>query len=285
MYDGVRVLTRLLGKPGNNSVPMRCRSTITAGPASGVTWRRVRNATGSGERRPTAACCGSRDAHSAMSMGHCQAVATVPAPWALRWRRDAPHYADLLRRVMDQAGRRVRQGETVPAVDKIVSLFEPHTDIVRNAGRDTLYGHRVNLATGRSGLVLATVTTATWTGCGRASRAASPGRLRQQRRERSRPCPLDNNGGESGTERYGPVPAEPRRSGRFERSVGRGNSSNDHGSPHARPALGRHARRTTAAPVKARPRRTRTARPRDPGLRSPNWRAGCTSNDAPSGPA
>ena len=55
---------------------------------------------------------------------------------------------------MDQAARRVLQRETVPAADKIVSLFEPRTDIVRKGGRDTFYGHKVNLATGRSGLVL-----------------------------------------------------------------------------------------------------------------------------------
>ena len=46
------------------------------------------------------------------------------------------------------------QGESVPAADEIVSLFEPHTDIVRKGGRDTFYGHKVNLATGRGGLVL-----------------------------------------------------------------------------------------------------------------------------------
>ena len=86
--------------------------------------------------------------------GALPAVAPTPAPWAQRWTRDVRHYADLLRRVMDQAERRVLQGETVPAADKIVSLFEPHTDIVRKGGRDTLYGHKVNLATGRSGLVL-----------------------------------------------------------------------------------------------------------------------------------
>ena len=41
----------------------------------------------------------------------------------------------------------------MPAADKIVSLFEPHTDIVRKGGRATFYGHKINLATGRSGLV------------------------------------------------------------------------------------------------------------------------------------
>ena len=50
--------------------------------------------------------------------------------------------------------RRIFDGETVPAEDKVVSMFEPHTDILLKGGRDTVYGHKVFLTTGRSGLVL-----------------------------------------------------------------------------------------------------------------------------------
>ena len=35
-----------------------------------------------------------------------------------------------------------------------MSLFEPHTDIIRKGGRQTHYGHKINLTTGRSALVL-----------------------------------------------------------------------------------------------------------------------------------
>ena len=82
------------------------------------------------------------------------AVAATLAPWAARWTRGVNACGALLRRVMDQATRRVLHGEAVPAADKVVSLFEPHTDIVRKGGRETHYGHKVNLATERSGLVL-----------------------------------------------------------------------------------------------------------------------------------
>ena len=44
-------------------------------------------------------------------------------------------------------------GETVPASEKVVSLFEPH-DIICKGGRQTHYGHKINLSTGRSALVL-----------------------------------------------------------------------------------------------------------------------------------
>src|SRR5207244_6690442 len=57
-------------------------------------------------------------------------------------------------RVIIQAERRVLAGETVPAGEKLVSLFEPHADIIVKGGRDVHYGHKINLATGRSGLIL-----------------------------------------------------------------------------------------------------------------------------------
>lgn len=63
-------------------------------------------------------------------------------------------YAQLLERVIDQAERRVIRGETVSAREKVVSLFEPHTDVVVKDGRETLYGHKIYLSGGASGLLL-----------------------------------------------------------------------------------------------------------------------------------
>jgi len=50
--------------------------------------------------------------------------------------------------------RRVFHGEPVAANEKIVSLFEPHADIIVKGGRDIQYGHKLNLTVGRSGLIL-----------------------------------------------------------------------------------------------------------------------------------
>jgi IS5 family transposase len=36
----------------------------------------------------------------------------------------------------------------------VVSIFEPHTDIIRKDRRDTLYGHKVFLTAGASGLIV-----------------------------------------------------------------------------------------------------------------------------------
>jgi IS5 family transposase len=64
------------------------------------------------------------------------------------------HFLPLVKRVIDQTERRVLRNESVPASDKIVSLFEPHTDIIVKDRRETYYGHKVTLSTGRSGMVV-----------------------------------------------------------------------------------------------------------------------------------
>ena len=45
-------------------------------------------------------------------------------------------------------------GEPVPASEKLLSLFEPHADIIVKGCRNADYGHKLNLTTGRSGLIL-----------------------------------------------------------------------------------------------------------------------------------
>jgi IS5 family transposase len=63
------------------------------------------------------------------------------------------HYVPLARRVVDQTKRRVLQGESVPSGEKLVSIFEEHTNIIVKDRRDTFYGHKICLTTGRSTLV------------------------------------------------------------------------------------------------------------------------------------
>lgn len=64
------------------------------------------------------------------------------------------HYIKLAEKVLDQTRRRVFDEETVPAPEKVVSIFEPHTDIIRKDRRETLYGHKVFLTAGASGLIV-----------------------------------------------------------------------------------------------------------------------------------
>jgi transposase, IS5 family len=79
------------------------------------------------------------------------ACATIEAEL---WRGQVRHYLPLIERLISQAERRVLAGEAVPAGEKLVSLFETHADIIVKGGRDVHYGHKLNLTTGRSGLIL-----------------------------------------------------------------------------------------------------------------------------------
>lgn len=69
-------------------------------------------------------------------------------------KKELRHYLPLVRQVICQAKRRVIHGETVPASEKLVSIFEEHTDIIRKDRRDTFYGHKVCLTGGASNLIL-----------------------------------------------------------------------------------------------------------------------------------
>jgi IS5 family transposase len=64
------------------------------------------------------------------------------------------HYVDLAKQVYDQTYRRVIQGESVPAEQKVVSIFEEHTDIIIKDSRETHYGHKICLTGGASNLIL-----------------------------------------------------------------------------------------------------------------------------------
>jgi IS5 family transposase len=64
------------------------------------------------------------------------------------------HYLGLTARVLSQTERRVLRNEQVPSNEKVVSIFEPHTDIIVKGRRETEYGHKVCLTAGASGLVL-----------------------------------------------------------------------------------------------------------------------------------
>jgi IS5 family transposase len=65
------------------------------------------------------------------------------------------HFVPLAKRVIQQARRRVLQGKQVPASEKIVSIFEEHTDIIRRGkeSHPVEYGHKVWLNEVEGGLV------------------------------------------------------------------------------------------------------------------------------------
>ena len=70
-----------------------------------------------------------------------------------KWVCEVEQYRDLTIKIMDQTTRRVINKENVPSSEKIVSLFESHTDIIIKGFRDIQYGHKINLSTEKSGFI------------------------------------------------------------------------------------------------------------------------------------
>jgi IS5 family transposase len=64
------------------------------------------------------------------------------------------HYSQLAQQVIFQTEQRVIAAKTVAAAEKIVSIFEPHTDIIVKDNRDTFFGHKICLTGGGSNLIL-----------------------------------------------------------------------------------------------------------------------------------
>jgi IS5 family transposase len=59
-----------------------------------------------------------------------------------------------MQKVMDQTRRRVIEEQSVPADEKLLSIFETHTDIIVKGSRDPLFGHKICLTAGASSLIL-----------------------------------------------------------------------------------------------------------------------------------
>lgn len=77
---------------------------------------------------------------------------------AQRLRQQFSELMPLVEQVIEQTERRVLKGESVPAADKIVSLVEPHTQIIcrgKAPPHDTEFGHKVDYAEVDGGLIIA----------------------------------------------------------------------------------------------------------------------------------
>src|SRR5215472_5632263 len=134
LSDAVRVMTRLLQR--GEALP----------EAPPIQWRDRRRLA----KKRARAIEDSRNELQVMAAGLAEATEIGTE----RWCAEVEHYLPLIARVIAQTRRRVLDGEIVPASEKLVSLFEPHADIIVKGGRQVQYGHKLNLATGKSGLIL-----------------------------------------------------------------------------------------------------------------------------------
>jgi IS5 family transposase len=153
LWDGVRVMVRLLKQAetllGATPFTWRNHRRLAKKRAAAIQYSR-------GKRRKAKLY---RDIITAtratmaslrLAAQHLLASGSIEA---VALRHEAEQYLPLIERVIDQAERRVFGGEAVPSSEKLVSIFETHTDIIVKGGRDVHYGHKLNLTTGRSGLV------------------------------------------------------------------------------------------------------------------------------------
>ena len=153
LNDGVRVLSRLLAK-SKNVTGVKLRFTDQRKPSKSLAFQ-IFNAKNSGkealyprllklvrvvlkqtDRGLEDVKVGARDSDKAR-----------------QWTSQVERYRDLTLRVIDQTERRVIQKESVHSSEKIVSLFESHTDIIVKGFRDVQYGHKINLSSEKSGFI------------------------------------------------------------------------------------------------------------------------------------
>ncbi len=72
--------------------------------------------------------------------------------WAIQ--EELAKLLGLMEQVWDITYRKEIDGEKVPNEDKLFSIYEQHTDIIVKGQREVLFGHKINLAAGKSNLVL-----------------------------------------------------------------------------------------------------------------------------------
>jgi len=154
LWDAVRVMTRLLRQaaavPGAPPIGWRDRRRVAKKRARAIDYSRGQDKKRQLYRELIAASRASRGELQAAAAG----LAEIAGTTAERWRAEVAHYLPLIASVIAQSERRVLNGEAVPAGEKLVSLFEPHADIILKGGRQVQYGHKLNLVTGKSGLIL-----------------------------------------------------------------------------------------------------------------------------------
>jgi transposase, IS5 family len=154
LWDAVRLMTRLLRQaaalPGAPAMRWHDRRRIAKRCASEIAYSRGKD----NRRRLCRKLIPSTHATRAALLRAARWLIGLIDIAAERWRAQVDNYLPLIARVLAQSERRVLHGQAVPASDKLVSLFEPHAEIIVKGTRDVQYGHKLNLVTGKSGLIL-----------------------------------------------------------------------------------------------------------------------------------
>jgi IS5 family transposase len=164
LWDGVRVLTRLVGQLGA-LVPAATQGFVNHTRRARRRMQEISRLTPA--QRPRQQRRKYRDllavTTEVLTQARTAATAARPAPLpdplaaatVQGLCAEIEHVGGLTDRVIAQTQRRVLQGEAVPAAEKLFSIFEPHTDlIVRGKARTPAeFGHKVFLAESGAGLI------------------------------------------------------------------------------------------------------------------------------------
>ena len=158
LWDSVRVLVRLLKRAeelaeGVTTIDYRNHQRLAKKRTRAIRYTRGQDKKAALYRDLITATQNSLDYVEQADIKLLEVMLFDPMAYTL-WQAQFNHYKPLILRVIDQAERRVFQGEKVPSAEKVVSIFEEHTDIIVKGSRDIQYGHKLNLSTGRSGMIL-----------------------------------------------------------------------------------------------------------------------------------
>ena len=160
LWDSVRVLTRILRRVETEFEHLRGRFSDHTRVAKKLRYK-INNTRGKDKQKPLykrlidttkKTVAYAEQAIAELAPAHFKSFDELLAAGALRSALE--EFTPLAKGVIDQSTRRVLNGETVPAGEKIVSIFEPHTDIIVKGQREVVYGHKIFLSTGKSNLIL-----------------------------------------------------------------------------------------------------------------------------------
>lgn len=165
LADGVRLISRLVGR-AKELIPKDMRRIASGEPfrdRSRSAKRLAHKISKMARRRTKEAKDSYRAAYQRLievgraSIKQAERVRTLieEVPRSQEISEELFHFAGLLERVVSQACRRVLEGEQVPATEKLVSLFEEHTSIIRRgkARNKTEFGRKVWLSEVEGGIV------------------------------------------------------------------------------------------------------------------------------------
>jgi IS5 family transposase len=154
LWDSIRTLTRLMrrGSEWFAEVEFEDRSRIAKRLHTKIYWarRKAQRVPAYRDLLAEAKHVAGEASHVQIALRAVQLTSVIDGAMRDALVAELGHYQGLMARVMDQTERRILHGETVPANEKVYSIFEPHTDMIKKSpSRPPEFGHKVTLTVGK----------------------------------------------------------------------------------------------------------------------------------------